>query len=51
MSEQGSDAQMTNEQAANLYRREQAMRAAVKAEERRTAAQPRTGDDPGRGVG
>jgi hypothetical protein len=48
MAEKGSDAQMTNEQAAGLYRREQAMRAAVKAEERRTAAQPATGDDPGR---
>ena len=48
MTEKGSDAQMTDEQAAGLYRSEQAQRAAVKAEERKTAAQPATGDDPGR---
>ena len=48
MAEKGSDAQMTDEQAAGLYRSEQAMRAAVTAEERKTAAQPATGDDPGR---
>jgi len=48
MTETPSDAQMTPEQKSEVHRREQAMRAAVKAEERKTASQPATGDDPGR---
>jgi hypothetical protein len=44
MSEQGSDAQMTDEQRAELERRLAADRATVQAEEKLTAEQPVTGD-------
>ena len=46
MSEQGSDAQMTDEQALEMNRRYLHDIAAVKAEDELTAAQPEADDEP-----
>jgi hypothetical protein len=46
MPEQGSDAQMTPEQRAQLQERLDRDRAAVTAEEARTAAAPEATDEP-----
>jgi len=48
MSEPGSDAQMTDEQRAQLEKRMQLAELAVTVEEQRTARAPASGDDPGR---
>jgi len=47
MAEKGSDAQMTDEQRAQMEKRMQLVELAVAVEENRTARAPATGDDPG----